>query len=73
MEWDSGSSDTDFCKRWQDQCEPWVFTDDRTTWKRNVYTAIVAVGGNTCFVVYLNKIDEDDGEVKKNMTMFLPK
>ncbi len=24
LEWDSGSSDTDFCKRWQDQCEHWI-------------------------------------------------
>ena len=73
LEWDSGSSDTDFCKRWQDQCEHWIFTNDRTAWKRIVYTAIVAADEKLCLVVYIKKIDEDDGQVKQKMTMFLPK
>ncbi len=46
---------------------------DRTTWKRNVYTAIVAADGKHCFVVYFKKYDEDDGQVKQIMTMFIPK
>ena len=51
----------------------WMFTDNRTAWKRNVYTAVVVADGNPCLVVYFKKIDEDDGEVKQKMTMFLPK
>jgi len=47
--------------------------NDRTTWKRNVYTAIVAADGKPCLVVYFKKFDEDDGQVKQKMTMFLPK
>ncbi len=51
----------------------WIFTDDRTAWKRNVYTAIIAADGKPCLVVYFKKHDEDDGQVKQKMTMFLPK
>ena len=50
-----------------------MFTDHSDDWKRNVYTAIVAADEKPCLVVYFKKIDEDDGQVKQKMTMFLPK
>jgi len=56
LEWDSESSDTDLFKRWQNQCEHWIYTDDRTLWKRNVYTAFVAADGKPCLVVYFKKM-----------------
>ena len=51
----------------------WMFTDDITDWKRNVYIAIVAADGKPCLVVYFRKFDEDDGEVNQKMTIFVPK